>query len=58
MYISGLKAVWVRSVGEMKTYKNPHFDIQESKLHAVKECLVLAINPVIFADIFIEPPEC
>lgn len=39
------------------TDQNPHLDVQSCQLHPAPESLMLAVDPIILADILVKPPH-
>jgi len=42
--------------GTEGAYQNPRLDVGKSQLSAVQERLLLAVNPIVLANIFLETP--
>lgn len=40
------------------TYQDPHLDVEKGQLQTVEECLLLAVYPIILADVFFQSPSC
>ena len=47
---------WIDDLSEI-TYQNPSLGVGKSEFSASQERLLLAVNPVIFADIFLQSPN-